>query len=100
MIDRKFDGPDQELPLGLRIGLRLFVLSVVILGLGMAGLFFLGMEFHDAEQLSNILGVLLYLVVFLWAFAARSLWRVWAVLVPGGALLAGAAHLLQSRLLA
>ena len=33
------DGPDQELPLGLRIGLRLFVLSVVILGLGMAGLF-------------------------------------------------------------
>jgi hypothetical protein len=33
------DAPDQELPLALRIGLRLFVLSVVILGLGMAGLF-------------------------------------------------------------
>lgn len=33
------DGPDQELPLALRIGLRLFVLSVVILGLGLAGLF-------------------------------------------------------------
>ena len=33
------DAPDHVLPPALRIGLRLFVLSVVILGLGLAGLF-------------------------------------------------------------
>ncbi|MFT3778409.1 MAG: iron uptake protein [Ottowia sp.] len=60
----------------------------------------LGLPFHDAEHLGALLGLLLYLVVFLWAFAARSLWRVWAVLGGGGALMAGAASLLQSRLVA
>ncbi len=63
--------------------------------LGMAGLFALGMSFHDAEHLSTMLAFLLYLATFCWAFAARSMARVWAVLAGGAALMAGAASLLQ-----
>ncbi|MDP3858938.1 MAG: hypothetical protein Q8Q73_14375 [Stagnimonas sp.] len=57
-----------------------------------------GLEFHDAEFLGNLLGVLAFLVVFLWTFAARRLWRVWAVLTSGGALLAGTGSWVQSWL--
>lgn len=67
--------------------------------LGVAGLYALGMAFHDAEHLSSILAFLVYVAVFLWAFAARSLVRVWVVLVGGGALMAGAASLIQLMLL-
>lgn len=70
-----------------------------LVALGMAGLFALGMPFHDAEHLTAMLAVLVYLVAFLWAFAARSLPRVWGVLAGGGALMAGAATLLQTALL-
>jgi hypothetical protein len=57
-----------------------------------------GLEFHDAEFLGCLLAVLAFLLVFLWTFAARRLWRVWAVLVGGGALLAGIGSWLQSWL--
>lgn len=57
-----------------------------------------GMGFHDAEFLSTLLGVLAYLVVFLWTFVARRLWLVGLVLVGGGALLAALASLVQSLL--
>ncbi len=67
--------------------------------LGVAGFYALGMAFHDAEHLSSILAFLIYVAVFLWAFAARSLVRVWVVLLGGGALMAGAASLIQSMLL-
>jgi hypothetical protein len=67
--------------------------------LGVAGLYALGMAFHDAEHLSSILAFLVYVAVFLWAFAARSLVRVWVVLLGGGALMAGAASLIQLMLL-
>lgn len=70
-----------------------------LVALGMAGLFALGMPFHDAEHLTAMLAMLVYLVAFLWAFAARSLPRVWGVLAGGGALMAGAASLLQTALL-
>lgn len=69
------------------------------IALGVAGLYALGLPFHDAEHLSSMLAVLIYLGVLLWAFAARSLRRVWVVLAGGGALMAGAATLLQSLLL-
>ncbi len=68
------------------------------IALGMSGLFALGMSFHDAEHLSSMLGMLVYLVAFLWAFAARSLARVGAVLLGGGAFMAAVASLLQSVL--
>ena len=49
------------------------------IALGMAGLFALGMPFHDTEALGYILGFLLFMVMFLWAFAAASLTRVSSV---------------------
>ncbi|MFT4101506.1 MAG: iron uptake protein [Burkholderiaceae bacterium] len=70
------------------------------IAVGITGLFALGMPFHDAEHLSSMLGMLVFLIVFLWAFAARGMVRVWLVLLGGGALMAGAATLLQSRLIA
>jgi len=69
------------------------------IALATSGLFALGMPFHDAEHLGSILGMLLYLATFLWAFAARRLTRVWLVLAGGGALMAGAASLVQRTLL-
>ncbi|TWI69090.1 hypothetical protein IP91_00155 [Pseudoduganella lurida] len=69
-----------------------------VVAFGMAGLFAIGLEFHDAEHLSYIIGLLAFLVAFLMAFAARSLLRVWLVLAGGGALLAAGASLLQQQL--
>ena len=69
------------------------------IALGVAGLYALGMPFHDAEQLSSMLAFILYLVVFLWAFTARRLLPVWGVLAGGGALMAGVASLLQAMIL-
>jgi len=60
--------------------------------------FAIGMEFHDAEFLGAVVGLLAYLVVFLWAFAARRLAMVWLILAGGGALLAGIGSLVQSFL--
>lgn len=61
-------------------------------------LFAAGMGFHDAEFLASMLGVLAFLTVFLWAFAARRLWVVWTVLAGGGAVLAATGSLVQSLL--
>ena len=58
------------------------------------------MSFHDAEHLSALLGVLLFLVVFLWTFAARRVGLCWAVLLGGGGVMTGAAALIQRALLA
>lgn len=95
------------MPSGSRISVPLRVAAALLGGyafcwgfmaLGLSGLYALGLSFHDAERLSAMLGLLLYLVVFLWAFAARSQSHAWALLAGGGALMAGAASLLQSRL--
>ena len=64
-----------------------------------ASMFAAGMPFHDAESLSYMLAFLLFLGLFLWAFAARSLARVWGVLAGGGALMTAAAWLVQRALL-
>lgn len=68
-----------------------------IIAFGMAMMFAAGMEFHDAEHLSYIIGLLVFLIVFLCTFAARSLLRVWLVLAGGGALLTIGATLLQQQ---
>lgn len=68
------------------------------IALGVAALFAAGMPFHDAEHLASLLGLLVYLGLFLWSFCARRLARVWLLLVPGGALMTGLAALIQSRL--
>lgn len=61
-------------------------------------LFAAQLDFHDAEFLGAVLGLLVYLVVLLWAIAARRLRVVWTVLLGGGALMTGAASLVQSLL--
>lgn len=69
------------------------------IALGVAALFAAGMDLHEAESLASIIGFLVFLSAFLWAFAARSLRRVWTVLAGGGALMACAASLVQFALL-
>jgi hypothetical protein len=61
-------------------------------------LFAAGLDFHDAEFLGAVIGLLAYLVVFLWAVAAARLTPVWAVLLGGAALMTGAASFVQSLL--
>lgn len=57
-----------------------------------------GIDFHDSMHLGYLLAFLVFLGVFLWAFAAASLARVWLVLAGGGALMTGAAWLLTPTL--
>jgi len=77
-----------------------YVFSWGLIALALVGLGALGMPFEDAEHLSSILAVLLYLATFLCAFAVRSLVRVSAVLLGGAALMVSLASLLQARLVA
>jgi len=67
--------------------------------LGIAGLVALGVDFHEAETGVLLLALLVFLGVFLWAFAAASLARVWLVLAGGGALMTAAAWALQRAVL-
>ena len=69
------------------------------IALGVAALFGAGLPFHDAEALSMMLAFLVFLTAFCWAFAARSVTRVWCVLAAGGAAMTGAASLVQRVLL-
>lgn len=63
-----------------------------------ASLFALGMAFHDAEILSAMLGLLLYVTCFIWAFSAPSVLRVSLVLFGGAGLMTVAASLIQHLL--
>lgn len=62
--------------------------------LGTALLLAAGVRYKDALTAAYLLAFLVFLGVFLWAFAAASLARVWAVLAGGGALMTGAAWML------
>lgn len=75
-----------------------YVFTWGFIALGVALLFAAGMEFHDAEHLGFIIGFLVYLMVFLWAFASRSVARAWLLLAGGGILMAFSASLAQSLL--
>lgn len=70
------------------------------MALVIAAWFAAGLEFHDGEMLAAMLGFLLFLVVFLWAFAARSQARVWIVLLVGAGVMTGLAFWLQAGILA
>ncbi|HEX4878603.1 MAG TPA: iron uptake protein [Limnobacter sp.] len=67
---------------------------------GMAGLVALGVGFHEAETGVLMLSFLVYLGVFLWAFAHGSMARVWLALAGGGAVMTLAAWGIQQALLA
>ena len=78
-------------------GCYAFVWGVV--ALGVAALNGVGVEYHAAEQAMMILAFILYLALFLWTFAAASLWRVWLVLAPGSAVMLAAAWQLQRMII-
>ncbi|MGY1519785.1 iron uptake protein [Luteimonas sp. A482] len=65
---------------------------------GASLMFAAGMGFHDAEFLASLLGVLAFLVVFLWAIAAKRPWRAWMLLLGAGGLLSVVASLVQRAL--
>lgn len=66
---------------------------------GIAGLAALGVDFHEAETAVSILAFLVFLGVFLWAFACRRVAVVWAVLAGGGAVMTLAAWGIQQSIL-
>ncbi|KQQ33108.1 iron uptake protein [Duganella sp. Leaf126] len=63
----------------------------------MAGMVAADMEFHDAEHLSAIIGFLAFLVIFVTAFGARRIGRLWLVLAGGAAIMTAAATLIQNQ---
>jgi len=67
-----------------------------LIAFGMAAMVAADMEFHDAEHLSAIIGFLVFLTIFLTAFAARNIVRVWLVLVGGAVVMASAAELIKN----
>ena len=67
-----------------------------LIAFGMAALVAADMEFHDAEHLTAIIGFLVFLTIFLTAFAARNIVRVWLVLVGGAVVMASAAELIKN----
>lgn len=66
---------------------------------GMAGLVALGVNFHEAETTMMLLAILLYLPLFLWAFASPHLSRVWIIIVGGAALMLALAWAIQQMIL-
>lgn len=78
-----------RLSVAARIGAALlggYAFTWAFTALGIAVLMALGGDFHEAETALMLLAFLVFLPLFLWAFAAASLARVWTVL-GGGALL-------------
>lgn len=60
--------------------------------------FALGLRFFESWSLANLLSFLVYLVVLLWGFAARSVGRVWLVLGVGGVAMSVAAWALSGTM--
>lgn len=68
-----------------------------LIAFGMAAMVAADMEFHDAEHLTAIIGFLVFLVIFLTAFGARNIRRVWAILLSGAIILTVGATLIQNQ---
>lgn len=71
-----------------------------VIALGIVLMYSAGMEFHDAEHLSYIIGLLVFLTAFLVAFATQALRKVALVLVGGGALMSALAWWVQGLIIA
>jgi hypothetical protein len=67
--------------------------------LGIATLVALGVDFQEAETALLLLAFLVYLSLFLWAFAVSHLTRVWVVLGGGALFMTATAMGLQQILL-
>lgn len=98
----------RSLPRAWQLGLRSLAAVLGSYGfcwgfvtLGIAALHGLaGTDFDDAEKLAYMLGVLLYVAAFVWAFAARRLALVWATLAGGGAAMLALGWFIQQQVLA
>ena len=73
-----------------------YAFTLGLIAFGMAAMVAADMEFHDAEHLTAIIGFLVFLTIFLTAFAARNIVRVWLVLVGGAVVMASAAELIKN----
>ena len=71
------------------LGAWLFTAGFI--GVGILTLAALGMPYRDAETSMRLLGVVVLLAVFVWAFVETRVDRVWAALVGGGLAMLGAA---------
>ena len=67
-----------------------YAFCAVAVAVSAAGLVALGWSRSEAVVLSSVLGFVLFLVVLLWAFSVRNLWRLW-LLFSAGSLVGGAA---------
>jgi hypothetical protein len=67
--------------------------------LGITSLVALGIDFHEAETGLSLIAFLVFLGLFLWAFAAKSIIRVWLVLAGGAAIMMLIGTVLQNSLL-
>ncbi|MGM8226661.1 iron uptake protein [Cellvibrio sp. ARAG 10.3] len=63
--------------------------------LGIAAFAALGVSFHEAETGVMLVAFLLFLGLFLWTFAAKSMVKVWVVFVGGAVVMTGAALTIQ-----
>lgn len=63
--------------------------------LGVAGLAALGVDYHEAETTLMLLAFLVYLPLFLWAFASRRQAWVMVLLFGGAGLMTAAAWYVQ-----
>jgi hypothetical protein len=100
---RPFIGNRMHLSHPLRLAAALlasFAFTWGLVALGVASLFALGVDYHEAEVTLMLLAFLVLLPLFLWAFAAPRQGRVMALLFGGAALMTSAAWALQRAVLA
>lgn len=76
-----------------------FAFTWGFVALGVAGLVALGGDFEQAEMAMMLLAFLVFLPMFLWAFASPRRGRVMALLLGGAGGMAAAAWALQRALL-
>lgn len=95
-------GPSSRLGIVFRIVTAIlggWAFSWGLVACGTACLVGLGADFHDAEMVLQVLGLLIFLGVFLWSFAEQSLLRIFSILVGGAVLLNTSALLIQHAIL-
>ncbi|WP_438971238.1 iron uptake protein [Methylophaga sp.] len=76
-----------------------YAFTWAITALGIAVMVAMGINFHEAETGMSLIAFLVFLVLFLWTFAAASMIRIWLVLAGGATLMMTIAQLLQNSLL-
>ena len=68
--------------------------TTLVIALGLVS----GAEYDEVNMLAYLLAFLVFLGALLWAFAAKSLAKVWAVLVGSGAAMTSVAWLVTRSL--